>query len=361
MNLFKLGDDLSPTTKIILVISGIGLILLLWIFLTYGETPIMSSGILPPPWRVFTAFGDMYRDNELIRNTCLSLGMNLSGYLEAILLSIPLGFLIGLWPVARSMFQRPVDALRYVPLTAVIGLFIGLFGIGIPMKVHFLAFGILIYLLPVVVQRLDEVDDVYLKTVYTLGANAWQTIRTVYFPAVISRLSDDIRVLTAISWTYIIFAEMMGSEGGIGAMIWRVGQRQGRFDKIWALLVLIMIIGIVQDKLFTIADRHLFPHKYQQAESEAKGQMKEESLWSVIWTYLRKSLFWTLIGAYLLLFINEFTGIISGIRIFHYLFDRTAIAVHLIMWVIIVVKGAEFYREWAAERRKSNVQASQTT
>ena len=148
---------------------------------------------------------------------------------------------------------------------------------------------------------------------------------------------------------------MMGSEGGIGAMIWRVGQRQGRFDKIWALLVLIMIIGIVQDKLFTIADRHLFPHKYQQAESATKGKMKAESLWAVIWTYLRKSLFWTLIGAYLLLFINEFTGMISSVRIFHYLFDRTAIAVHLIMWVIIVVKGLEFYREWAADRRRAHV------
>ncbi|MBK8832115.1 MAG: hypothetical protein IPN60_14925 [Saprospiraceae bacterium] len=38
------------------------------------------------------------------------------------------------------------------------------------MKVHFLAFGIIIYMLPVMIQRIDEVDDVYLKTVHTLGA-----------------------------------------------------------------------------------------------------------------------------------------------------------------------------------------------
>ena len=50
-------------------------------------------------------------------------------------------------------------------------------GLDTDMKVHFLAFGILIYLLPVVVQRIDEIEDVYFKTVYTLGANSWQTFR----------------------------------------------------------------------------------------------------------------------------------------------------------------------------------------
>jgi NitT/TauT family transport system permease protein len=76
-----------------------------------------------------------------------------------------------------------------------------------------------------------------------------------------SRVSDDIRVLTAISWTYIIVAEMINKNGGIGAMIFTAA-RQSRLDKVFAILILIIIIGFIQDKIFHWLDRKLFPHKH---------------------------------------------------------------------------------------------------
>jgi len=106
------------------------------------------------------------------------------------------------------------------------GMFIIWFEIEDQMKIAFLTFGIIVYILPVVVQWIDEFGDVYLKTVFTLGATDWQTIRTVYIPAVMSKLVDDIRGLTAISWTYIIIAELLNRQGGIGSLIY-VKARQG--------------------------------------------------------------------------------------------------------------------------------------
>jgi NitT/TauT family transport system permease protein len=161
----------------------------------------------------------------------------------------------------RELFGKPVDALRFVPLTALTGLFIAWFGIDMNMKVQFLAFGIIVYLLPVVMQRINEVDKVYPQTSYTLGAIKWQTIKSVYFPAVMSKVSDDIRVLTAISWTYIIVPEMINSNGGIGALIFK-SARQSRLDKVFAILILIVIIGFLQDRLFKFLDKIIFPHKY---------------------------------------------------------------------------------------------------
>lgn len=317
---------------------GILLVLLIWTWLSWGDQPIVASNALPKPWRVITAFGDLLRDNDLIRNTTLSLSLNLAGYVEAILLALPFGFFIGLFPLFRGMFQRQVDSVRYVPLTAILALFITWFGIGTPMKIHFLAFGIIIYLLPIIVQRIDEVNDIYVKTVTTLGATDWQTIRTVYFPAVMSKLSDDIRVLTAISWTYIIVAEMIGNEGGLGALIYRAGQRVGRTDKVFAILIVIIIIGIVQDKLFLKLDRILFPHKYQLADSTKKGQLKTENLGQVILDFVTELLIWLLIGAYILLLLNEFTGMLTTQKVFSYFFERSAWAVHLLSWTAIGYK-----------------------
>lgn len=218
--------------------------------------------LLPRPDQTVAALKPLYQEDRLIHNTFRSIWLNIQGYFWAILLAIPLGFLIGLLPAFRGLFSRQVDTLRYLPLTAVTVVFITWFGLEDQMKIAFLAFGILVYLLPVVVQRIDEVDDVFLKTTFTLGATDWQTIKTVYWPAVMSKLMDDIRVLTAISWTYIIIAELLNRQGGgIGALIY-LKQRQGQLDRVFALLIVIVLVGFLQDRFFDYMDRRFFPHKY---------------------------------------------------------------------------------------------------
>lgn len=259
--LFELRGPLTKQQSTVLGIVGTLLILGIWFLLT--SLGLVKSSILPSPLKVLSAFKELHFENALIRNTFKSIALNFGGYLEAIAIALPLGFLIGLLPLFRGLFGKSVDTFRYIPLTALTGLFILWFGIGTSMKIHFLAFGILVYLLPVVVQRIDEVQDVYLKTTYTLGATNWQTIKSVYIPAVFSKISDDIRVLVAISWTYIIIAELINSsEGGIGALIFQAGQRQGRIDKVFALLIVIIFIGFIQDRLFIWLDKLLFPHKH---------------------------------------------------------------------------------------------------
>lgn len=345
MRLLKVQGTLSRREAFFLGVLGIVIVIGIWLLLTMGESPLVPAYILPHPWKVLTSFPQLYTDNDIIRNTCLSLGLNLAGYIEAILISLPIGFIIGLYPFFKGGFQRQVDAIRYVPLTAVTGLFIVWFGTGTAMKVHFLAFGILIYLLPVIVQRISEVDDVYLKTVYTLGATDWQTIKTVYIPSVLSRISDDIRVLTAISWTYIIVAESIDNTGGIGGLIWRVGIRQGRVDKVFAMLIIIILIGVIQDKLFVYLDRLFFPHKYQTKRAYETRKPKGDSALSLITGFIRSISSWLVLSIYLLLLIDSFTPILAGQSILPYLFGKTDIAIHFLVWCMILFKGWQWWRE----------------
>jgi len=304
-SLFKLRGDLSSHQKILLGILGIVLILAVWTALAYGKAskqPVFERSssvlppmdmpaqqrdsiidaqeradstaaanatefewiypILPPPQEVLFSYPNLIKNDNLIKNAFKSLWLNIKGYIWALLLALPIGFLIGLLPIFRGMFNRPVEALRYLPLTALTGVFMAWFGTSDRMKVAFLAFGILVYLLPVIVQRINEVKDVYLKTVFTIGANPLQTIRSVYIPSVMSRVWDDIRVLTAISWTYIIVAELVNSsEGGVGAMIF-IKSRFSQMEKVFAILLVIILIGLLQDRYFVYLDKKLFPYKY---------------------------------------------------------------------------------------------------
>ena len=258
-SLFELRGGLPESTKTVIEITGSILFLVVWFLISYFG--LLPKKILPSPIEVVLSFKELHFEDALVRNTAHSIWLNCLGYIEAVAFSLPVGFIIGLFPLFRGLFERYVSASRFIPLTAVTGVFIAWFGIETNMKVQFLAFGIIVYLLPVVVQRIDEVEDVYLQTVRTIGATKWQTITTVFIPAVFSKISDDIRVLVAISWTYIIVAELVNKSGGIGALAYTAA-RQSRIDKVFAILIVIIFIGFVQDKLFRVLDKAVFPHKY---------------------------------------------------------------------------------------------------
>lgn len=149
------------------------------------------------------------------------------------------------------------------------GIFIAAIGIGFDMKASFLAFGIIIYILPVVSELQNPANDkdyVYLQTISTLGATNWQKFRYVYFPYVMQRVSTDVINLTAISYTYIVIAETLNKEGGIGALI-NIMSRQSRTAEVYALLFLIIAIGILQDVLLKKLD---FPSKYNKPSIKSK-------------------------------------------------------------------------------------------
>ncbi len=258
MSIFELRYPMPKQQQLLLEIAGLVGFLVIWQLVAMR---IDSPAILPSPLVVLSSFPELHFEDFLIKNAFFSIKINLLGYLQAIAISIPLGMVVGLFTPVGAVVNRYVDAIRYIPLTAVTGLFIAWFGIYMNMKIQFLAFGIFVYLLPVVVQRVKEVDDVYVQTAQTLGASRWQVIARVFIPGVLSKLSDDIRVLTAISWTYIIVAEMVNNEGGLGALIFRAA-RQSRLDKVFAVLFVIIIIGIIQDKIFQWLDRRTFGFKY---------------------------------------------------------------------------------------------------
>src|SRR5258706_2615916 len=174
----------------LLQLLGWVVIFAVWYLITnYG---IINTHVLPTPQKTFNAFKEMKREDNLGRNMLFSVRINLLGYLKCIIGAIVFGFAIGLNPTMRKMFSHQVSALRFVPITAMMGIFIAISGLTIATKINFLAFGIWVYLVPVVVQRIDEVSLTHLQMMKTLGASAWQTLIHVQWKSVIARLSDHI-------------------------------------------------------------------------------------------------------------------------------------------------------------------------
>src|SRR6266487_3868770 len=250
------------TIRNLWVVQLAGWIILFIIWYAVTNFGLINNHVMPTPQKTWGSFIEMQKGDDLVGNIFFSIRINLVGYFKCIIAALIVGFGIGLFPNVRKMFSQQVNALRFVPITALMGIFIAISGLTIVTKINFLAFGIWVYLVPVVVQRIDEVDNTHLQMMKTLGATFWQTVRYVTWRSVIARLSDDIRILVGISWTYIIVAELAGIQGGLGSLIF-LGERQSNVGKVYAVIFIIVAIGILQDALFRVIDRLLFRFKRQ--------------------------------------------------------------------------------------------------
>lgn len=268
--LFKFGgeSDFGPVNNVVISVVGFAIILFAWHFISVNE--IIPTNILPDPFKMFASYGNLYENYHLLGNMWFSVKMNLLCYVYAIALSLPIGFLITLYPALNLLIAQYAVSVRFLPLVAITGIFVAIFGLSFNMKVWFLTIALMVYIIPAVVNKINDLqnpkndkDNVYLQTIQTLGATNWQKFRYVYFPYVTSGIADTVRDLLAVSWTYVTVAELIYKDGsiiGLGAMI-NTMLRQSHMPEVYALIFLIMAIGFVQDFCFAKIIKKLFPYK----------------------------------------------------------------------------------------------------
>lgn len=269
--LFKFGGDsnFGRIKNTIVSVIGFGLIIMLWHFISAYE--IIPQKILPDPFNVLKSIPSLIKDYNMLGNLWFTVKLNLMCYVYAIVLSLPIGFLIALYPIGNILFGQYINYCRYLPLPAITAIFVAIWGLTFGMKMWFLTFAIMLYIVPTIVNKINDLqnpnnvkDNVYLQTISTLGATNWQKLRYVYFPYVTSSIANDIINLTAISYTYVVIAEMIYKDStinGIGALI-NTMIRQSYMAEAFALLFLIIVIGALQDFIFTKIAKKLFPYKY---------------------------------------------------------------------------------------------------
>jgi ABC-type nitrate/sulfonate/bicarbonate transport system permease component len=164
---------------------------------------------------------------------------------------------MGTFPPVKHFFSPVLDPLRFLPISALVPLTIVWFGIEEKQKIAFLFMGTVVYLLPLVVEAVARVDEVYVQTALTLGATRGQIVRHVLVPGALPATFEALRVMNGIGWTYVILAEVINARYGLGALITVAGKRS-HVDQIFALVLVILVIGVVTDSIIRLVNRRLF-------------------------------------------------------------------------------------------------------
>ena len=241
-----------------LALAGLLTFFAVWAVLSYAD--IVPSVILPSPTEVLQAFPVLHFQEALVRSAGWSLYRVTMGFLLSGVVAIPLGLLMGTFPAVKHFLSPMVDPLRFLPISALVPLFLVWFGIEETMKIMLLFVGTLVYLLPLVVEAVEGVDDVYLQTATTLGATRWQLVRHVLIPGSLPAIGEALRVMNGIGWTYVILAEIVNARYGLGHII-TVAGRRSHVDQIFAGVIVILFIGVATDVIIRVINKQLFSWK----------------------------------------------------------------------------------------------------
>ena len=271
--LFKFGgdSDFGKKNNLIIGVAGLVLTLILWYLISiFG---IIPPKILPNPIKVIGSIGGLFSEYHLISNIWFTLKMNWEAYFFALLISFPVGFLIGTIPFMNIFIGRYIAALRFIPCPVLTPIFISAVGLTFGCKVSFLTFAITIFMIPEIVNTINNLqnpnnvkDNVYLQTIDTLGANNWQKFRYVYWPYVTSNVYTTLVSLMGISFSYVTISELIYKDGdvnGMGALI-NTMIRQSYMAEAYMLIFLIVLIGFLQDKVLMLVGKKLFPYKFSE-------------------------------------------------------------------------------------------------
>ncbi|MCG5497917.1 nitrate ABC transporter permease [Ectothiorhodospira variabilis] len=235
-----------------------------------GMEPGTGAGAgVPPPSQVFSlavqelsqAFHDAGpNDKGIGLQLMYSVGRVLAGFSLAMLVAIPLGFVIGMSPVLNKAMNpyiqvlKPISPLAWMPLAlftikdaATSAIFVIFICSIWPMLIN-TAFGV------------ASVKRDWLNVARTLELSSLRTAFTVILPAAAPTILTGMRISIGISWLVIVAAEMLVGGTGIGYYVWNEWNNLDIAAVIFAIFM-IGLVGMLLDAMLAQTGRFV---RYQE-------------------------------------------------------------------------------------------------
>jgi NitT/TauT family transport system permease protein len=188
----------------------------------------------------------------------LGLGLGLST-----LIGLAFGLSIGLLPVMSATFGTLVAVLSMVPPMAVLPILFIVFGLGELSKVVLIVIGVAPFLIRDLSLTVGHIPREQMIKAQTLGASTWQVAIRVVLPQIMPRLIEAVRLSIGPAFLFLIAAEAIASDVGLGYRIFLV-RRYLAMDVILPYVAWITLLSYVIDRALGALARKSFPWAYVQ-------------------------------------------------------------------------------------------------
>ena len=264
---WQIRDEPTLLGKLLMAGLCIGLLLGVWTLVSRewwgpnGNERILDKMAMGSPEEVFGSFHSLWFERAFVRNLLASLWRVLQGFGLAIVIGVPIGILSGTFRRIDSFFA-PISIFgRNVPIAALVPLTMLFFGIDEGQKVAFIFISCVAFVMFDASRAISDVQDDYLDTAYTLGATRWQVLTKVLVPLAMPDIFNSLRLLLGLAFGYIILAEMVNAEFGVGKLI-LMSQRRGPKEHVYLILFFLTLVAFFINYLLATLQRVLFRYRY---------------------------------------------------------------------------------------------------
>ncbi len=256
---WSLRSPLSQRQYWSLAILGLLLPLGLWWLVASGES--VDKVFMPSPVDVWRRLVLWYREDDLLADVWISIYRVSAGFLLSAVIALPLALLIGTFRPVQALLEPLTDFIRYMPAVAFIPLVMLWVGIDEASKIAIIWIGTFFQMVLMMSEDVRRVPMAQIEAAQTLGATRGETVQLVIFQSAKPALMDTLRVTMGWAWTYLVVAELVAANSGLGYSILKA-QRFLQTDKIFVGILLIGLIGLVMDQSFRFVHRKAFPWLY---------------------------------------------------------------------------------------------------
>lgn len=174
------------------------------------------------------------------------------------ILGLSFGVLTGLFPYARSAFSPLIAVLSLIPPMAILPILFLALGLDELSKIALIVLGIAPFIMRDLQNRVMEIPREQFIKAQSLGANSWQIILRIVLPQVTPRLIDALRLSMGAAWLFLISAEAIAAEQGLGYRIFLV-RRYMAMDIILPYVAWITLLAYASDRFLWWLNRRSFP------------------------------------------------------------------------------------------------------
>lgn len=183
------------------------------------------------------------------------LGMGLG---IATITALVIGLVLGVLPPVRATFGPLVTGIAVIPPIALLPILFIALGLGETAKVALIAIGIAPVMVRDIAAHVSALPAEQIVKAQTLGASSWQIMIRVALPQAMPRLIHAVRLALGPAWVFLISAEAIASDVGLGYRIFLV-RRYLAMDVIIPYVAWIALLAIVMDVALTQISKRVFP------------------------------------------------------------------------------------------------------
>jgi NitT/TauT family transport system permease protein len=247
---------MSRSLRIAYGVAALATLLVLWT----AATALLDvpSAFVPSPGSVASAFTAMWASG-FAADVAASTARILVAFFASAIVAVPLGLVMGIRPRWDAFFQPFIDFGRYIPVPALLPLFVLWSGIGEAPKFLVLFAGTFFQLVVLVRDSTRTVPQLLYDSAMTLGASPGRLLLGITIPYLAPSLYDHLRVTLGWCWTYLVIAELIAVERGVGFVI-KEAQRFGAADQLFVCFLTLGAIGLLTDAVVVHLRPTLFPY-----------------------------------------------------------------------------------------------------